>query len=117
MVKATLNKSELELLAHISDPTSQNQTRKRILAQKQGNLEKSARAFGEMLNRRKERANAEVSVEIKTSKRGNKFIVISGGGLLSPQWLNSRAASTMVNVSNEIKGLIPELVSVGGDQE
>lgn len=111
MKKATLAKRDIEFLGNISDPTSQNQARKTILSKKQANMDKSTKAFKEYLGRRKARINAEVSVEVRESKRGSKFIVVNGGGLLNSVWLSVQAATTLSEVIGQIEGLIPEIVS------
>lgn len=109
MGKPVLSKKDLSYLAMIPDAKVQNQTRKAILERKAEGLAKSTAAFRAHLERRSARLNAPIKVEVKESKRGTKFIVVSGGGLLNDVWLSSGAATALIGQSASIKKLIPQI--------
>lgn len=124
MAKAnvSLSKRDLENLSLITDPVAQNQFRKAILAKRKEGMDRSSKAFAKLRAKRNAVINAELNVEIKTSKRGNDFIVVSGGGLLNAIWLNQKAATSYLKSVSQVKALMPQLVTDvpevdGEDQE
>lgn len=110
MGKPVLSKKDLAYLSKISSATEQTKLAKRLLEEKAEGLERSSKAFAKLRADRKARIEADPDVQVLTSKRGRKFIVPSGGGLLSSIWLSVAGAKTLISMVPQIKALIPELV-------
>ena len=109
MGKPVLSKRDLVYLSKISDAKEQSRLTKRLLADKAEGMARSAKSFAKLRADRKARIEAPLTVGIRTSKRGDEYIVASGGGLMASVWLSLTGAQSLIAAVPQVKALIPKL--------